>query len=323
MVLMASNVIGRASLPEAEVNTIHNDYQVASTRYGKIRYVDMGCANGEVILFSTGGGAGYNSVQAFDWLAKEGFRLVSVNRPGYFDLPVDVVDGFEGHADIYNAVLTKLGIETVHVFGVSIGGLSALYYASKYPVKSMVLWSAVTGPYVVNEEAANSMLGKLVLSDTGKKGVSWMLRTSARLFPKTTIKTFLKTESDLERKEINQIARHIVQHPDRWREFLIFVESMTPMGQLYDGMIDEVEKATRLIETDWTKLSCSVLAVHSTIDTDVKIDHAKRLERDVPDIKVMYVRAGGHFVWWGKEGDKVRQASLDFFRTRSEDKPLY
>ncbi len=318
MVLMAGNVIGRASPPEAEMNTIHNDCRVASTRYGNIRYVDIGCANGEVILFSTGGGAGYKSVRAFDWLADEGLRLVSVNRPGYFDLPVDVVDGFEGHADIYNAVLTKLGIERVHVFGVSMGGLSALYYAKKYPVKSMVLWSAVTGPYVVNEEAANSMLGKLVLSVRGKKIVSWMLRTSARLFPKTTIKTFLKTEADLKRKEIKQIAKHTVQHPDRWREFLIFVESMTPMDQLYNGMIDEVKKATRLIETNWTTLACPVLAVHSTVDTDVTIDHAERLEQEVPDITMMYVRAGGHFVWWGEEGDDVRQASLHFFRTRTE-----
>ena len=310
-------------LKKTSVNTIHNDYQVAKTRYGNVRYVDMGSADGEVILFSTGGGAGYNSVRAFDWLAEEGFRLVSVNRPGYFDLPVDVVDGFKGHAAIYNAVLTQLGIEDVHVFGVSMGGLSALHYAAKYPVKSVVLWSAVTGPYIVNKEAANSTLGKLVLSVRGKKMVSWLLRISARLFPKTTIKTFLKTEADLKRKEIKQIAKHTVQNPDRWREFLIFVESMTPMDQLYDGMIDEVKKATRIIKTDWTTIACPVLAVHSTIDTDVTIDHAKRLEQEIPDITMMYVQAGGHFVWWGKEGDKVRQASLDFFRTRTEDKLIY
>ena len=295
------------------VNTIHNDYQVATTRYGNIRYIDMGSADGRVILFSTGGGAGYNSIRAFDWLAEEGFRLVSVNRPGYFDLPVDVVDGFEGHADIYNTVLTQLGIEEVHVFGVSMGGLAALYYAAKYPVKSMVLWSAVTGQYIVNEKAANSALGKLVLSETGKKGVSWMLRTSARLCPKTTIKTFLKNDADLDDKEINRIAKHTFQNPDLRREFLIFVESMTPMDQLYHGMIDEVEKATRLTETDWTTIACPVLAVHSTIDTDVSIDHAERLERDVPEITMMYVQAGGHFVWWGEEGGQVRQASLDFF----------
>ena len=306
-------------MPKSQLNTIHDDYQVAKTRYGNVRYVDTGSADGEVILFSTGGGAGYNSVRAFDWLAAKGFRLVSVNRPGYFDLPVDVVDDFEGHADIYKAVLTQLGVEDVHVFGVSMGGISALHFAAKYPVKSMVLWSAVTGPYIVNKKAARSSLGKLVLSDRGKKIVSWLLRTSAKIFPKTTIKMFLKTEADLDRKETNQIVNHVVQHPDRLREFLIFVESMTPMDKLFGGMIDEVEKATRIMKTDWAKIACPVLAVHSIIDIDVTIDHAERIEREVPNITMMYVRAGGHFVWWGEEGDKVRQASLNFFRAQSED----
>ncbi|MGD9139881.1 MAG: hypothetical protein PVH42_24180 [Desulfobacterales bacterium] len=79
---------------------------------------------------------------------------------------------------------------------------------------------------------------------------------------------------------------HLVQHPDLKRKFLILVESMTPMDQLYDGMIDDVEKAKRLIEIDWASLVCPVLAVHSTIDKDVTIDHAERLERDVPGITI-------------------------------------
>ena len=91
------------------------------------------------------------------------------------------------------------------------------------------------------------------------------------------------------------------------------------MDQLYDGMIDEVKKASRIIQTDWTTIACPVLAVHSTIDMDVTIDHAERLEQNIPNITMMYVRAGGHFVWWGEEGDKVRQASLDFFRSSIED----
>jgi hypothetical protein len=47
-----------------------------------------------------------------------------------------------------------------------------------------------------------------------------------------------------------------------------------------------VEKAKRLIEIDWASLVCPVLAVHSTIDKDVTIDHAERLERDVPGITI-------------------------------------
>ena len=115
---LARNVIGGASLPKSEVTTIHNDYQVAKTRYGNVRYVDMGSADGEVILFSTGGGAGYNSVRAFDWLAKEGLRLISVNRPGYFDLPVDVVDNFVDHPDVVPDYPFEVEKETILIWTV-------------------------------------------------------------------------------------------------------------------------------------------------------------------------------------------------------------
>ena len=146
-----------------------NDYEVAKTKFGKIRYIEIGPPEGDIVLFSTGGGAGYNLVHAFSWLARSGYRIISVNRPGYFDLPVNIVDTIEGHADIYHEVIRSLGItKKINVFGISMGGLSALYYAKKYPTQSLILWSAVTGPYIVNQESADSPLGKLVLSESGK-----------------------------------------------------------------------------------------------------------------------------------------------------------
>lgn len=72
-------------------------FKSAKTVFGKVNYIDIGPAEGEVILFSSGGGAGLDLVYAFDWLVQEGFRLISINRPGYFDLEVDVVDSIEGH----------------------------------------------------------------------------------------------------------------------------------------------------------------------------------------------------------------------------------
>ncbi|NEQ50429.1 MAG: alpha/beta hydrolase, partial [Leptolyngbya sp. SIO3F4] len=251
-----------------------NAYQIAKTRFGNIRHTAIGPKDGDVILFVTGGGASFHSVHAFAWLARAGFRVIAINRPGYFDLPVDVVDSIEGHADIYRAVLQQIGIEgAVHVFGVSMGGLSALYYAQKYPTRSLVLWSAVTGPYVVQQEAATSGLGKLVLSKSGKKLVSWLLHLSAKYFPQQTIRTFLKTEAILTPAESKAIGRQVVENPASKREFRIFIESMLPMDALYTGMMDEVEKATRLSEPDWSDIMRPIYAVHSTLDQDFTIDH--------------------------------------------------
>ena len=151
-----------------------------------------------------------------------------------------------------------------------------------------------------------------MLSNSGKKVVSWLLKASARLFPKSTIRAFLKTEADLTKKEQRKIAKEVVSNPESRREFDIFVESMTPMDALYEGMMDEVEKAQELGATDWTNIECPTYAVHSTIDIDVGLDHPKRLERMIPNLHMDYVKAGGHFVWWGDEGQQVKLNTLRF-----------
>ncbi|MCG8569251.1 MAG: alpha/beta hydrolase [Spirochaetes bacterium] len=293
------------------------NFKIVDTQYGKISYIDIGAKDSEVILFSTGGGVGIDSVYAFDWLIKEGFRVIAINRPGYFDLNVDTVDTIEGHADIYYEVIKYLGIKEVNVFGISMGGLSALYYAQKYPIKSLVLWSAVSGKYQANEDAVNSSLGKIVMTKHGKKIISWMLLASAKLFPVVTIKSFLKTEADLNKTEINKIAKQIVQKPSGKRNFIIFVQSMIPMDALYTGMMDEVEKAKQPSSIIWKKITCPTFAVYSTVDKDVSKEHAERLEENLKDIKVKYVRAAGHFVWWGDEGEEVIRETIAFFKSKS------
>lgn len=296
-----------------EMNDV-SGFKSAETVFGKVSYIDIGPPEGEVILFSSGGGAGLDLVYAFDWLVQEGFRLISINRPGYFDLEVDVVDSIEGHADIYHEVIKYLGIKEVNVFGVSMGGLSALYYAQKYPTKSLVLWSAVTGEYQVSKEATDSLFGKLVMSNYGKRILSLLLLASAKIFPKLTIQALLETEADLKKKKIEEIAKQVVKNPERKREFILFIESITPMDSLYQGMMSEVEKTKQLPAVNWENISSPVLAVYSTVDKDVSIDHAQRLDEMIPDLKLIYVEAGGHFVWWGEEGEKVIKKTINFFK---------
>lgn len=295
-------------------------YKSVQTAYGPVQYLDAGPLKGEIILFSTGGGTSFKAALAFEWMCNEGYRILSINRPGYYDLPLNTASSIAEHADIYHAVVKSLNIKgKINVFGISMGGLSALYYASKYPTRSLVLWSAVTGKYEVNTTSANSFLGKLVLSKKGKKWISKLLKASAKYFPKTTIKAFLKTEADLTRKEKNTIAREVLNTPESKRAFMRFIDSMTPMDAFYEGMLDEVRKAQQLEHTDWSKIKCPTYAVHSTVDIDVGMEHPKRLEKMIPNLTIEYVKAGGHFVWWGKEGEQVKSNTIRFLNKMNPD----
>ncbi|MCG8538809.1 MAG: alpha/beta hydrolase [Clostridia bacterium] len=292
---------------------VSNRFEVVETKYGKIKYLDIGPKEGDVILFSGGGGTGIDLVYAFDWLTKKGYRLISVNRPGYYGLNVDVVDTLEGHADIYHDVIESLGIKEVNIFGLSMGALSALYYAAKYSTKSLVLWCPITGQYQVNQQSVNSPIGKLVMSKRSKNIISWMLSRFARLFPEVTIRSFLRAEANLDKNKINAIARDVMDSSDGRKSFNQFIDSMAPMSALYEGMMDEVEKSKKPSTINWDNITTPTFAVCSTADKDVSKDHFERIENKLENAIVKYVEAGGHFVWWGNEGEEVIQNTITFF----------
>ncbi|WP_435790226.1 hypothetical protein [Clostridium sp.] len=41
-----------------------------------------------------------DSVLAFDWLVENGFRVISINRPGYYGLNIKNVKSIELHAEL-------------------------------------------------------------------------------------------------------------------------------------------------------------------------------------------------------------------------------
>ncbi|WP_456273304.1 alpha/beta fold hydrolase [Bacillus sp. AK031] len=293
--------------------TVYEGFSTVNTSYGEIEYLDLGPKDAPVVLYSTGGGAGIDSALAFDWLIQNGYRVLSINRPGYSKLSVNVVDSIKGHAKIYHEVIVSLGIREVNVFGVSMGGLSSLYFAQMYPVKSMVLWSAVSGEYHPNQEAVDSPLGKLVMGNKGKSIISWMLVRFAEVFPKATIRNFLKTEAYLDKNETKQIVNSIVYDEDEKRRFVQFVKSLTPMNKLYDGMMDEVAKSASPQHIEWEKIKMPVLAIYSSWDKDLEPNHFERLQKNLVRGKFMTVKAGGHFVWWGTDGKEVINETVSFY----------
>lgn len=290
----------------------YEKFLTIDTPYGKVEYLDLGSKDDPVILFSTGGGAGIDCVLALDWITQSGYRVISVNRPGYYNLPLDVVDSIESHAKIYHEVIKTLGISEVNVFGVSMGGLSSLYYAQSYPVKSMVLWSAVTGEYHPNQEATNTPLGRLIMTDKGKNIISWMMLRSTQIFLKATVSSFLKAEADLSPSEIKQLADSIVKDKDAKENLVQFVKSLTPMSELFEGMMDEVKKSALPQSFNWNKINMPVFAAYSTIDKDVGDDHFERLKNNLVNGEFMSLKGAGHFVWWGPEGKAVIRKTIEF-----------
>lgn len=286
----------------------------APTRFGDVQYLDIGAKEHPAILFSTGGGAGIDLVHMLDWLVEKGFRVIAVNRPGYYDLPIEVADSIEEHAAIYKAVVDYLDIDEVHVFGVSMGALSALYYAQNYRVRSMVLWCPLTGQYQPNQAALDSAFGKLFLSPSFQDVISWLLRRTADWAPSLLLHSLIQAEAELDKPAIKRIVQSILDDGPTQRRAFQFLHSLGPMSQIYPGMMDELEKSAQPQPFDWSAIDMPVQAFASKIDKDVSQDHFVRLEEALVNGRCSYVDVAGHFVWWGPEGAHVEAETLAFFK---------
>lgn len=290
---------------------VERSFSRAQTPQGEIPYLDIGPRDGPPVLVATGGGAGIDSIHALPWLTDAGYRVIAVSRPGYYGVPLAAAPSLTAQADLYAAVLATLDLSgPVHVFGLSAGGPTALHYAARHPSASLLLWCAVTGPYAPNPEALESAIAKVVLSSRGQALLSWLLSRSARWLPRMTMAAFLRTESELSAPEIDAVVEQTLSVPAHRQRFRRFVDSTTPMTKLYTGMMDEVDKMDRDWSVDWASIDAPTLAVASPVDRDVPIAHVERLREALPAAQILELRAGGHFVWWGDEGEQTIAASL-------------
>ncbi|ONI43592.1 hypothetical protein AN641_09545 [Candidatus Epulonipiscioides gigas] len=292
-----------------------NSFPTVKTSFGEVSYIDINPDKNEVILFCTGGGVGFDSVLAFKWLTHTDYRVICINRHGYYKLPI--AEDFKTHVEIYHEVLEALGIKEVFIFGVSMGGVSALMYALKYGAKKLLLWSAVTKSYVTNSEATNSTIGKLVMGSNMKDIISYFIMKSAQFMPITTITEFFCASVIMNKTEIKKQAKKLMQCKETKLEFMCFIKSMTPMSHIYNGMMKEVEM-TQNLELDLTKLKTPCLAIHSVLDKDVSIEHLNYLEKNVPNIKAIRTECMGHYIWWGNKSSEVKEASMEFLSKKLE-----
>ncbi|MHA2382287.1 MAG: alpha/beta fold hydrolase, partial [Candidatus Thorarchaeota archaeon] len=128
-----------------------------------------------------------------------GFSLLSISRPGYLRTPLSTGETFEEQADAIAALLDTLGISKVVILAASGGGPIGLYFALRHPnrLNALILMAAVSNEYTVDQEALDSTLARLFLSDSIADFGAWLYDVITRRWTSMALKEAFKETVNL------------------------------------------------------------------------------------------------------------------------------
>jgi len=274
-----------------------SSYLQEARPFGRVlRYVDYG--DGPPLLLVHGMGGSWQS-----WLANlpslgEWYRVIAVDLPGFGGsepLPPGAV--FNGYADVLEALLDTLGIQSVAVFGHSLGGLVALTLAEKSPdrVRCAVL---VSGGGVE--------LARLRLA--GIQAAFWIMKL---LLTVPGVSTWLG------HSRVTRALMWPAVHD--WRKVpLALVWEMFPRS-ISSGFLDAVRLGAAGLRTlDLGAVTAPVLLAWGREDRILPLSVGRQLEASLPEGRLVVFGDVGHCAMF-EDPDRFNQLAENFLALQTSD----
>lgn len=257
------------------------------TRLGPVEVAEAGA--GPPLLCLHGGMGGYDQgliLAAAILPDPQGFRVIAPSRPGYLGTPAGGHGTPEAQADLYAALLDRLGIGRALVAAVSAGGPSALAFAARHPQRcaGVVLVSACT-----------------VRLDVPRR-VRLRLPVMAVVARLPAVPAFLGW---MTRRQPMKAARASIADADVCARTLAHPEAGPLMRMLQEGIFHRIARRLPGTENDVAHLSAlpdqpaggiraPVLIIHGTGDRVVPFHNATRLAAVQPSADLMAIEQGEH-----------------------------
>lgn len=277
---------------------------LTDTPRGVVQHTDGG--DGPAFLALHGGMGGYDQslILAEALLGKSpDYRVIALSRPGYLGTPRTSGDTAEEQADLFAALLDRLGVQRAIVAAVSAGGPSAIAFAARHPARcaGLILMSTASGRFDVPD---------YVLKRLGWFG--WLIRVPG----------LLSLLAWLRGRQPEKVAARAIGDPALVRTTLDHLEAgpllLSLLRSTFDrlaermpGTMAETAGFASLPPLPFAEVRAPTLVIHGDADQVVPFSHGERSAREIAGAELHVVAGGGHTCLF-THLDEVRERAKAF-----------
>jgi pimeloyl-ACP methyl ester carboxylesterase len=270
--------------------------QIIETSSGLIEYTIVG--EGPTVLISHGGGGGYDQGLLLTF-PEEGFKFISLSRPGYLGTPIQTGQTFEAMADSYANLLDSLKIDKVAIMGTSGGGPSTLQFALRHPDRCWgVLMISAISQQIPSFPPVMQWVVENIMPYSGF--ITWIIMNTWVLDLLIDRKTKLQLQGN----------------PEKKAAFKELMDSIFPLCMRIEGALNDVREIAKMPIYPLEKITSPALVVHGSSDTIAPFSQGKWTASRIPNAQLLTIKDGQHFSFV-THTEQVKPAVIDFLKTHA------
>ena len=262
---------------------------------------------GTPVMVMHGGHSNCYEEFGYQHLVDHGCKLITPSRAGY---GLSTASSLDEAVCRYAELLDHLGLDRVHLIGVSAGGTSAIKLAALFPerIKALTLQSAVVGKWLTAEHTEYKTAQ--VIFRPPFEWVTWnMLKVLGNVSPRLSFKPLFSSLSTLSYDE----AKHLI-----WEEDVEEIRKMNNRQRSGKGFLMDLANSAAVTEADLTRIKCPTLIQASINDRSVSNAHAYFANLHIPFTTLKFYNTWGHLIWLGEGSVQVGDDVIAFLQAHNE-----
>ena len=267
--------------------------EIADTKLGPVEYVTRG--QGRPVLVVHGTPGGHDQAEAMAGFLPTGeFQAIMPSRPGYLGTPLEGRETVDQQADLHDALLEHLGIDSAAVVCWSGGGPSTYRLAVRHPerVDAIVALSAVSEQYPTPKED----LGDRLMFRTAPG--NWLLRMLAKHAPKQLIAATEGSEGDLTKEQLQAHVEEVFADPVK-RDFVIALDASVSQDRTRRaGFDNDMAQFAAIEDLEIGRITAPTLVVWGDADSDVAPSFSEYTAATIPGAESIVLPGGTHLAFF-------------------------